>query len=175
MIAHVLATLTLLAVALLLGATCYEGVVMAPNYERDVPASLELARRFLQRTTPAHYFRVVAPLAQILALLTVIAGWNGPGRQAFAVALGLLIIADVITFHVPLSAARRHVQVHGASGFGPPCARGAGVVDRELDPGSDSRSRVHGRAARGVAARTTRSWVTSSGRAASRMTDTVHP
>jgi hypothetical protein len=98
MIAHVLATLTLLAVALLLGATCYEGVVMAPNYERDVPASLELARRFLQRTTPAHYFRVVAPLAQILALLTVIAGWNGPGRQAFAVALGLLIIADVITF-----------------------------------------------------------------------------
>jgi hypothetical protein len=103
MVTHVLATLTLLAVALLLGATCYESVVMAPNYERDVPGSLELARRFLQRTTPAHYFRVVAPLAQVLALLTVIAGWNGPGCVAFAVALGLLIIADVITFtfHYP--------------------------------------------------------------------------
>jgi predicted exporter len=61
------------------------------------------ARQFLQRTTPAHYFRVVAPLAQILTLLTVIAGWNRPGHLAFAVALGLLIIADVITytFHYP--------------------------------------------------------------------------
>jgi hypothetical protein len=103
MIAHVLATLTLLVVALLLGATCYEGVVMAPNYERDVPDSLEVARRFLQRRTPAHYFRVVAPLAQVFALLTVIAGWNGPGRVAFGVAFGLLVIADVITFtfHYP--------------------------------------------------------------------------
>ena len=103
MVAHVLATLTLLAVALLLGATAYESVVMAPNYERDVPGSLELARRFLQRTTPAHYFRVVAPLAQVLTLLTVIAGWSSPGRVAFSVALGLLIIADVVTFafHYP--------------------------------------------------------------------------
>ena len=103
MLAHILATLTLLAVALLLGATCYEAVVMAPNYERDVPSSLALARQFLQRTTPAHYFRVVAPAAQILALLTVIAAWKQPGRLAFALALGLLIVADVITFayHYP--------------------------------------------------------------------------
>jgi predicted exporter len=103
MVVHALATLALLAVALLLGATWYEAVVMAPNYERDVPDSVDLARRFLQRTTPAHYFRVVAPLAQILTLLTVIAGWNRPRHLAFAVALGLLIIADVITytFHYP--------------------------------------------------------------------------
>ncbi len=103
MIAHVLAVLALLAVSLLLGATCYEAVVMAPNYEREIPGSLELARRFLQRTTPAHYFRVVAPLAQMLTLLTVIAGWTRPGRLAFAVALVLLIVADVITyaFHYP--------------------------------------------------------------------------
>jgi hypothetical protein len=103
MAAHVLATLALLAVALLPGATCYEAVVMAPNYERDVPSSLDLARRFLQRTTPAHYFRVVAPLAQVLTLLTVIAAWNRPRHLAFTVALGLLVIADVITytFHYP--------------------------------------------------------------------------
>jgi len=103
MFVHVLGTLSLIAVALLLGATAYEAVVMAPNYERDVPASLALARQFLQRTTPAHYFRVVSPLAQILALLTVIAGWNRPGRWAFVVAFGVLVAADGLTFafHYP--------------------------------------------------------------------------
>jgi predicted exporter len=103
MVAHVLGTLALLAVALLLGATWYEAVVMAPNYERDIPNSLELARQFMQRTSPAHYFRVVAPLAQVLTLLTVITGWSRPGHLAFAAAFGLLVIADVITytFHYP--------------------------------------------------------------------------
>lgn len=103
MIAHVLGTLSLVAVALLLGATWYEAVVMAPNYERDVPGSITLAREFLRRTTPAHYFRVIAPVAQILTLLTVIASWRHPGHWAFLVAFGLLILGDVITFtfHYP--------------------------------------------------------------------------
>ena len=103
MIALVLATCALLAVALLLGATWYEAVVMAPNYECDVPDSISLARQFLQRTNPAHFFRVAAPLAQVLTLLAVVAAWNGPARWTFAVALGVLIVADVITFtfHYP--------------------------------------------------------------------------
>jgi hypothetical protein len=44
MIPHLLSTLALLGLALLLGATIYESVVMAPNYERDIPTALELAR-----------------------------------------------------------------------------------------------------------------------------------
>ena len=47
MIAEVLATLALFGLALLLGATIYESVVMAPNYERDIPNSIDLARQFL--------------------------------------------------------------------------------------------------------------------------------
>ncbi len=103
MIPHVLGTLTLLAVALLFGATWYEAVVMAPNYERDVPDSLSLARQFLQRTTPAHYFRVVAPIAQILALLSAIFAWKSAARWPFVVAFVLLVLGDVITFafHYP--------------------------------------------------------------------------
>jgi len=103
MAAPVLATLALLAVALLVGGTWYEAVVMAPNYERDVPGSLSVARQFLQRTTPAHYFRVVAPLAQVLTLATMVVAWNRPGRGNLIVAFGLLIVADVITytFHYP--------------------------------------------------------------------------
>jgi hypothetical protein len=78
-------------------------VVIAPNYECAVPNSISLARQFLQRTTPAHFFRVVAPLAQVLTLLSVIAAWEQPARWTFAIALGVLIVADVITFtfHYP--------------------------------------------------------------------------
>jgi hypothetical protein len=43
MIPHVLSTLALIGPALLLGATIYQSVVMAPNYERDILTSIELA------------------------------------------------------------------------------------------------------------------------------------
>lgn len=103
MTAHILGVLTLIAVALLLGATWYETVVMAPNYERDVPGSIVLARQFLVQRTPAHFFRVVAPSAQLLALLTVIFDWHRPGDAAFLVGFAALVLADIITytFHYP--------------------------------------------------------------------------
>ena len=103
MTAHILGVLTLIAVALLLGATWYETVVMAPNYERDVPGSIVLARQFLAGRTPAHFFRVVAPAAQLLALLTVIFDWRKPGETPFIVGFAALIVADIITytFHYP--------------------------------------------------------------------------
>jgi len=103
MTAHILGVLALFAVSLLLGATWYEAVVMAPNYERDVPGSIVLARQFLARTTPAHFFRAIAPAAQLLALLTVIFDWHKPGDTAFLVGFAALIVADIITytFHYP--------------------------------------------------------------------------
>jgi hypothetical protein len=104
MIPHLLSTLAVLGLALLLGATIYESVVMAPNYERDIPASIDLARQFLKRTTPAHYFRVITPLTQLLLLASLIASWQIAGaRWRLLTALGLLVLIDVITyaFHYP--------------------------------------------------------------------------
>jgi hypothetical protein len=104
MIQHYLLTLALLGLASLLGATLYESVVMAPNYERDVPTSIDVARQFLKRTTPAHYFRVVSPLTQVVLLVSLIAYWGVPGgRWALAIAFGTSVLADVITytFHYP--------------------------------------------------------------------------
>jgi hypothetical protein len=91
MIPALLATLALLGLALLPGATIYESVVMAPNYERDIPASIVIARQFLARTTPAHFFRPVTPLTQVLLLSRLVT------------ALGLLPLLDAITFtfHYP--------------------------------------------------------------------------
>jgi hypothetical protein len=104
MIAHLLATLALYGVALLLGATVYESVVMAPNFERDIPASLTIARQFLQRTTPAHFFRPLSLVTQLLVLAGVIASWPTPAaRWRLVIALGILVLLDGITFsfHYP--------------------------------------------------------------------------
>jgi hypothetical protein len=104
MIPYVLSTLALLGLALLLGATIYESVVMAPNYERDIPTSIELARQFLKRTTPAHYFRIITPLTQLLFLASLLASWQIPAaRWRLLTALGVLVLLDVITFafHYP--------------------------------------------------------------------------
>ncbi len=99
----ILAALGLVAVALLFGATWYEAVVMAPNYERDVPRSIAAARAFLVRTTPAHFFRIIAPVAQVLTLLAFITDWHQPGCWAFLVAFAALVAGDVLTFvyHYP--------------------------------------------------------------------------
>jgi len=104
MIPHVLLTLALVAVALLLGASVYESVVMAPNYEHDVPASVEAARRFLVARTPAHFFRPLSLLAQVLVLAGVVAAWGNLNvRWHGLIALGLLVLLDVMTFtfHYP--------------------------------------------------------------------------
>jgi hypothetical protein len=98
-IAHVLLTLGLVELALLLGACAYESVVMAPNYERDVPASIDTARQFLSRRTPAHYFRVISPLTQLVLLAGVIASWAVPSvRFPALVAFGALVLTEGITF-----------------------------------------------------------------------------
>jgi uncharacterized membrane protein len=97
-------TLALLGLTLLLGATAYESVVMAPNYERDIPDSLSTARRFLVRTTPAHYFRVVAPITLIVLLIDVIVSWRVPyARTGLVTGFVALAVGDAITFafHYP--------------------------------------------------------------------------
>lgn len=104
MIPHILATLALIGVALLLGACAYESVVMAPNFEREIPASIEAARQFLKRTTPGHYFRILAPVTQLLLVAGVIMSWQVmAARWALLTALGVLLFTDAITFtyHYP--------------------------------------------------------------------------
>jgi hypothetical protein len=104
MIQEVLPIVGLLGIASLFGATIYESVVMAPNYERDIPSSIELARQFLRRRTPANYFRIISPLTQLLLFGSVIACWGfWDVRWYLIAALGALVLSDVITFtfHYP--------------------------------------------------------------------------
>ena len=97
-------TLALLSLALLLGASAYESVVMAPNFQRDLPRSLHIAQDFLQRPTPAGFFRPLAPLSQLLLLASVVTCWSLPAlRWASVTAFAAIVLVDVITFsyHYP--------------------------------------------------------------------------
>jgi hypothetical protein len=96
------------AVCMLLGAAIYEAVVMAPNFELGTQA-LEHARGFLVVSTPAAFFRVLAPTVQILLALSIVLTWRtlaGRRRLLLFAALGAAIAADVVTFafHYPRNA-----------------------------------------------------------------------
>lgn len=93
-----------IALGMLLGASTYESVVMAPNYAARVPESLEHIRGFFVSTNPAALFRVLAPATQLLLVLAVLQNWRVQGaRWWLAGALVALALADAITFlfHYP--------------------------------------------------------------------------
>jgi hypothetical protein len=90
-LAHICVVLTLLATGLLGGAALYDAVVLAPNL-RGGPTALEHGRLFMAAATPARFFRVVAPGAQILVLLSLGLSWfNTHARWALVAALLVLV------------------------------------------------------------------------------------
>jgi hypothetical protein len=115
--------IALVAAAMLLGASLYDQVVLAPNF-LGAPASLEHARGFMHSATPANLFRVLSPATQILLLLALVLNWKPSvvARWRLAVALVLGILGDVITFtwHYP----RNDIL------FGAPLTRPAADFDR---------------------------------------------
>lgn len=103
-IRQILGFATLILLGALVGAGCYESVVMAPNYAADIPNSLEHARLFMRVTNPGNFFRVLAPATQLALLLSVVIFWRlRPSRWWYVAALVLLLSVDVITFtfHYP--------------------------------------------------------------------------
>jgi uncharacterized membrane protein len=97
----------IIALGMMLGACCYESVVMAPNYAAQVPESLQHVRSFFVVSNPGNYFRVLAPAAQIMLVLAAILTWRVPGaRWWILAALAGAVLTDVITFafHYPRNA-----------------------------------------------------------------------
>jgi hypothetical protein len=83
-----------------LGANVYNSVVDVPNWGAQIPGSLETARRYFSVRNPGTFFRVASPLSQALSVLVLIVSWKlgGPTRGLAALALGLGVLADVLTF-----------------------------------------------------------------------------
>jgi uncharacterized membrane protein len=100
-------SLAVVGLGMLLGASAYESIVMAPNFAARVPESLQHIRGFFITTNPGTFFRVLAPATQILLLSAVVLNWRLQRARWFLVgALVALAVADVITFtfHYPRNA-----------------------------------------------------------------------
>lgn len=100
----------------LLGGSLYDTLVNAPNFSSDIPQSLEAFRGSMLAASPGNFFRVLAPLAELSLLLSLILGWRRPaGRRWWLVAALVLVIAgDVITFayHYPRNNLLFHDPLH---------------------------------------------------------------
>ena len=99
--------IALVVSAMLLGASVYESVVLAPNLQ-GAPISLEHARGFYHITNPGVFFRVISPATQLLLMVALLCNWRPTPfvRGRLVGALLLAILADLITFqfHYPRNA-----------------------------------------------------------------------
>ena len=99
----VVTSIALLSVSALFGASLYDAVVMAANFQGG-PQGLEHGRLFMAAATPAHLFRVLSPVTQLLLLAAVVVNWAEPQRRWLLIgALLAVVLCDVITFtyHYP--------------------------------------------------------------------------
>ena len=84
----------------LLFVNIYTSMVDAPNWGRDVPASIAVAREYFSVANPGTFFRVFSPVNQVLALAAAIAAWWAP-KGTFSICAAALILAvsvDIFTF-----------------------------------------------------------------------------
>ena len=84
----------------LLFANIYTSMVDAPNWARDVPASIVDAREYMSVKNPGSFFRVFSPMNQVLALLAVVVSWWAP-KGTFSICVAALILAvsvEIFTF-----------------------------------------------------------------------------
>jgi hypothetical protein len=107
MLRLIVVAVALVACAMLLGASVYDAVVLAPNFH-GAPSSLEHGRGFFHVTNPGTLFRVLSPFVQVSILLAFILNWKPAGatRWYLAAAFLLAVMGDVITFtfHYPRNA-----------------------------------------------------------------------
>ena len=84
----------------LLFVNIYTSVVDAPNWGRDIPASLMAAREYFKVANPGTFFRIFSPVNQIITLLALVVCWRASMQVRIfcALALGCAILADVMTF-----------------------------------------------------------------------------
>jgi len=84
----------------LLFVNVYNSVVDAPNWGHSLPASMEAARSYYSAANPGNFFRVVSPLNQVFALLSLLLCWKASPRVRLFCGLALVVTVslDVLTF-----------------------------------------------------------------------------
>ena len=78
----------------------YTSIIDHHSWGSDFPKSIQTAREYFKSGNPGKFFRVFAPVSQVLALLALIFFWKTslPIRILLAAALLFVVGTDVITF-----------------------------------------------------------------------------
>lgn len=78
----------------------YTSIVDAPNWGRDIPASIEATRNYWVVANPGTFFRLVAPINQVVTLIALVACWTFDTRVRYYLfaALVIAVATDVMTF-----------------------------------------------------------------------------
>jgi len=97
---RILIYIAILFLAGVLGANVYNSIVDAPNWGSAIPQSLDAAKAYFSHANPGNFYRVASPLAQIAALIALIAAWPAgkTARILAALALVLAVLGDAFTF-----------------------------------------------------------------------------
>jgi hypothetical protein len=84
----------------ILFANIYTSLVDARSWGASIPKSIETAREYFKIVNAGNFFRVFAPINQVLALLALILFWKASStvRIFLGAALVLYILGDVLTF-----------------------------------------------------------------------------
>jgi hypothetical protein len=84
----------------LLLANLYSSIVDAPNWNANIPASVQAARDHFASANPGSFFRIFSPLNQFMGFLTLVIFWNTSKRARlfFILAFVFAIGADIFTF-----------------------------------------------------------------------------
>jgi hypothetical protein len=78
----------------------YTSLIDARSWGASIPKSIEAAREYFKIVNPGNFFRMFAPINQVLALLVLILFWKASStvRIFLGAALVLYILGDVFTF-----------------------------------------------------------------------------
>ena len=78
----------------------YTSIVDAPNWGRDIPASIEATRNYWVVANPGTLFRILSPANQIVTLIALVACWTVDTRLRYYLlaALVLAVATDALTF-----------------------------------------------------------------------------
>lgn len=84
----------------LLFVNVYNTLIDAVSWGSNIPTSIQTAREYYKIITPAHFFRVLSPVNQILTLLALVFSWKAGTKARIygGAALAFAVGVDVFTF-----------------------------------------------------------------------------
>jgi len=84
----------------LLFTNIYTSCVDAKSWGHQIPKSIETAREYYKITNPGKFFRIISPINQLVALLSLILFWrvSSNARIYLGIAAALYVCVDLFTF-----------------------------------------------------------------------------